>query len=101
MKKFIVLIFFGILACANPKEKTQIVEASCGQCQFGLKNQNGCDLAIKVDGQAYFVDGAHIDDYGDSHDENTGFCNVVRKAEVSGKVEDGRFKSSSFKIVEK
>jgi len=100
MKNIFILVFLGIVACSTPKEKTQIVEASCGQCLFGLDSQNGCDLAVKIDGQTYFVDGAHIDDYGDSHDKNTGFCNVVRKAEVTGKVEDGKFKASSFKIVE-
>lgn len=100
MKKLLILVFLGIVACSNPKEKTQIVEASCGQCKFGLDSQHGCDLAVKIDDKAYFIDGAHIDDYGDSHDENTGFCNVVRKAKVTGKIENGRFKASSFKIVE-
>ncbi|WGH74784.1 DUF6370 family protein [Tenacibaculum tangerinum] len=100
MKKLIFIFFLGILACANPKEKTQLVEASCGQCKFGLDSQNGCDLAVKIDGNAYFVDGAKIDDFGDAHDENIGFCNVVRKAEVTGKIEGNRFKASSFKIVE-
>ncbi|MDP2539918.1 hypothetical protein CSC81_05595 [Tenacibaculum discolor] len=100
MKKLLILVFLGIVACSNPKEKTQIVEASCGQCKFGLDSQHGCDLAVKVDGQAYFIDGAHIDDYGDAHDKNIGFCNVVRKAEVTGKVENGRFKATSFKIIE-
>ena len=100
MKKALILAFIGIIACNSPKEKTQIVEASCGQCQFGLKSQNGCDLAVKIDGKAYFIDGAHIDDYGDAHDKNIGFCNVIRKVEVSGKIERNRFKASSFKIVE-
>ncbi|CAM1371358.1 conserved hypothetical protein [Tenacibaculum sediminilitoris] len=100
MKKLLIIAFIGIAACNTPKEKTQIVEASCGQCQFGLNSQNGCDLAVKIDGQAYFIDGVHIDDFGDAHDEKIGFCNVVRKAEVTGKVEDDRFKATSFKVVE-
>ncbi|WP_299118808.1 DUF6370 family protein [uncultured Tenacibaculum sp.] len=89
-----------LLSCAQPKEKTFVTEASCGQCQFGLKTQRGCDLAIKVDDQAYFVEGAHIDDYGDAHDENIGFCNTIRKVEVTGKLENEKFKVSTFKIVE-
>lgn len=101
MKKLIIFLFFGIVACSNSKEKTQIVEASCGQCKFGLESQKGCDLAVKIDDKAYFVDGAHIDDFGDAHDKNIGFCNVVRKAEVTGSIESGRFKATSFKIVEK
>jgi len=38
-----------------------IVEASCGQCQFGLPGR-GCDLAVRIDGDAYYVDGTGIDD---------------------------------------
>ena len=53
----------------------QVVEAACGQCLFGLTG-DGCDLAIRVDGQAYFVDGTNIDEHGDAHAED-GFlqCN--------------------------
>lgn len=98
MKKIIILFLFGLVACTNPKEKTFVTEASCGQCQFGLKSQNGCDLAIKVDDKPYFVDGAKIDDFGDAHDENIGFCNVIRQVEVKGKLENDRFKATSFKI---
>ena len=35
------------------------------QCQFELTSQKGCDLAVRIDNKAYFVDGAHIDDFGD------------------------------------
>ena len=89
-----------LLSCAQPKKKTFVTEASCGQCLFELKTQRGCDLAIKMDGKAYFVEGAHIDDYGDAHDENIGFCNAIRKVEVTGKLENEKFKVSTFKIVE-
>ena len=100
MNKTLILIFFGIVACSSPKQKEQIVEASCGQCQFGLKSQMGCDLAVKIDDKAYFVEGAHIDDYGDAHDKNIGFCNVVRKAKVVGAIENDIFKVTSFKVIE-
>jgi hypothetical protein len=42
--------------------KPTIVDAACGQCQFGLETQRGCDLAIRIDSVAYFVDGSKIDD---------------------------------------
>ncbi len=101
MKYFIILSSILLfLSCAQQKEKTFITEASCGQCQFELKSQNGCDLAIKVDDKAYFVDGAKIDDFGDAHDKKIGFCNVIRKVEVTGKLENDKFKASSFKLVE-
>lgn len=90
MKKILfVLVLILSIACANPE--TQTVELSCGQCQFGLTSQDGCDLAVRIDDKAYFVDGADIDDFGDAHDEDTGFCEVIRTAEVSGKVIGNRF----------
>ncbi len=79
-------------------KKLYVVEASCGQCQFGLKSQQGCDLAVRIDGKSYFVDGTKIDEHGDAH-ASDGFCEVVRKAEVQGKVVKGRFKSSYFKLL--
>ena len=48
----------------------------------------GCDLAIRIGDKTYFIDGTNIDDFGDAHDKNTGFCNVIRKANVVGKIED-------------
>lgn len=77
--------------------KNQIVEASCGTCQFGLEGKK-CELAVKIDSKAYFVDGTTIKDHGDEHGKN-GFCNAVKKAKVSGSVVDGRFKSTSFALV--
>lgn len=73
------------------------VEAGCGQCLMGLPGE-GCDLAVRIDGTAYFVDGAHIDDHGDAHAAD-GLCNSIRRAHVAGKVVDGRFVANSFHIV--
>ena len=75
----------------------QIVEAACGQCQFGMEAP-GCDLAVRIDGRAYFVDGTGIDDHGNSHADD-GFCNAVREAKVTGHIEDGRFKSKAFALI--
>ncbi|RZM25429.1 MAG: hypothetical protein EOO88_19330 [Pedobacter sp.] len=76
--------------------KNQIVEASCGTCNFGLTGKS-CELAVKIDATSYFVDGTTIKDHGDSHAKD-GFCNAVRKAKVSGSVVNGRFKSRSFVV---
>ena len=99
MKKLsLVLVLFLSFTCKNNTE-TKVVEMSCGQCQLGLTSQKGCDLAVRFDNQAYFVDGADIDDFGDAHDKDTGFCEAIRKAEVSGKIEADRFKVSSVKML--
>jgi hypothetical protein len=85
------------VATADPNKKIQIVEASCGECQFKLPGK-GCDLAVRVDGKAYFVDGTDIDSHGDAH-ANDGFCKAVRKAEVQGEVVNNRFKATYFKLI--
>ena len=54
----------------------------------------------EAEGKAYFVDGFDINDFGDAHDEHTGFCEVIRKGEVVGEVINGRFVASSLKLVD-
>ncbi len=78
-------------------QKMQVVEASCGQCHFAMK-EKGCTLAVRIDGKTYFVDGTYIDSHGNSHDDD-GFCNAIRKAEVKGEVVNNRFKASYFKLL--
>ncbi|TDD78666.1 DUF6370 family protein [Flavobacterium caseinilyticum] len=104
MKKilYLAILFSATLASAQEKKeepKPQIVEASCGQCQFGMEG-HGCELAVRIDGKSYFVDGSSIDSHGDAH-ANDGFCTVIKKAEVVGKVVDNRFKATSFKVLPK
>ena len=100
MKKIIsiLVLFICISLNAQDKPKTQIVEASCGQCQFGMKGKGGCDLAVRIDGKSYFVDGTDIHKHGDAHAED-GFCSTIRKAEVVGEIKDDRFVASSFKLL--
>ncbi len=76
---------------------SQIVEASCGECQFKMEGR-GCDLAVRIDGKPYFVDGAKIDDQGDAHSQH-GMCNAIRKAKVTGEIKQGRFIASAFKLL--
>lgn len=81
----------------DPNKKIQVVETACGECQFKLTGK-GCDLAVRVDGKAYFVDGTDIDSHGDAHAKD-GFCNAVRKAEVQGEIVNDRFKITYFKVL--
>lgn len=101
MKKlfFVFLMLSGItISSQQAKKKTQVVEAACGQCQFDMKGKKGCDLAVRTNGNTYFVEGTHIDDHGDAHSKE-GFCNIIRKAEVTGEVKDGKFVTTSFKLL--
>ena len=81
----------------NKESELQIVEVSCGQCNFGLPGK-GCELAVRIEGEAYFVDGAKIDDHGDAH-ASDGLCTTIRKAHVKGTIVDNRFKSKYFKVI--
>jgi hypothetical protein len=102
MKKiatFILLLSTVILTAQKKKEalKPQIVEASCGQCQFGMQGY-GCELAVRINGKSYFVDGTSIDSHGDAHAKD-GFCEKIKKAEVTGEIVNNRFIATSFKVL--
>jgi hypothetical protein len=58
----------------------------------------GCDLAVRIDGKTYFVDGTDINKHGDAHAAD-GFCSAIRKANVVGEIKDGRFMVSDFKLL--
>ena len=76
----------------------QVVETACGQCQFGMREKAGCDLAVHIDGKHYFVDGTNIDGHGDPHAED-GFCQTIRRASVTGEIIDDQFKAESFTLI--
>lgn len=104
MKKIALLLFLFSVAFVNAQAKkeqpkSQIVEAACGQCQFKMKG-HGCDLAVRIEGKSYFVDGTSVDSHGDAHAAD-GFCTTIRKAEVVGSIVDNRFKATSFKLLPK
>lgn len=109
MKKVFIFVAFSSFASvaigqneptkpvADTTKKLQVVETACGECKFGLKGTS-CDLAVRIDGRAYFVDGTNIDSHGDAHAKD-GFCNSIRKAEVRGEIVDNRFKVTYFKLI--
>jgi hypothetical protein len=95
---FVLAANAQITAKPDTTQKIQIVEAACGECQFHLHGK-GCELAVRINGKAYFVDGTSIDDHGDAHAKD-GFCEAIRKAEVQGKIVNNRFKATYFKLVQ-
>jgi hypothetical protein len=107
MKTFFLLASLALSTSLFSQEKKQstpdknqpiqTVEAACGQCKLGLPGKT-CDLAVRINGKAYFVDGVHIDSLGDAHAKD-GFCNAIRKANVQGEVVKDRFKASYFVLV--
>ena len=110
MKKLVSLLFciqLMLLAGAqgtgakidkpDSTKKIQVVEASCGECQFHMEGK-GCHLAVRIEGKTYFVDGTSLDDHGDAHADD-GFCEAIKKAEVQGEIIDNRYKVSYFKLI--
>ncbi len=95
---FLFIAVLGFHLGFSQEKKKQIVEVACGQCQLKMKQKKGCDLAIRIDGKSYFVEGTKIDDHGDAH-ANDGFCNAIRKAEVIGDVKGDKFVVSYFKLL--
>jgi hypothetical protein len=75
----------------------QVVEVSCGKCKLGLAGKT-CDMAVRIDGKAYYADGANIDAFGDAH-AHDGMCNAIRKAELQGELVGDRFKISYIKLL--
>ena len=74
-----------------------LVLASCGMCNFGMKNKKRCNLAIQINDAAYDVKGTGIDDHGDSHAKE-GFCNAIRVAKVKGEIKKNTLVAESFVV---
>ena len=106
MKKIIFVLLFAAYGITSNAQNTSIpvnnkvVEIACGECKFKMKGKS-CDLAIRIDGKSYFVDGKTVDDFGDAHDEKHGFCNVISQAEVTGEIVNNRFKAKTIKLIPK
>ena len=78
----------------------RLVTAGCATCIFEMTDVTGCKLAVELDGEHFLVKGTGIDDHGDAHAEE-GLCNASRRAVVSGKVKEGVFVSTAFKLLPK
>ena len=96
-----LLLSFLFAGCATTAPLTldtaTVVEAACGECKLGMAGKS-CDLAIRVNGHKYFVDGVKDSAVGDQHAAD-GICSMVRKARVTGAVKNGRFVATSFELL--
>lgn len=100
-------VFALVAGCVSKPAETQareissprIVEAACGQCQFGLPGR-GCNLAVRLEGKSYFVDGVQMDQLGDAHAVD-GLCNAVRQARVTGQIVHGRLVATTCVLLPK
>ena len=69
---------------------------SCGMCNF-MNGDNDCALAIKVGSKVFSVKGVGIDDHGDSHAKD-GYCNVIKKVYVEGRVSGKSFTADKMEF---
>lgn len=104
MKSLLILLFSFLSINSFAQDKTkpgkidiQVVEAGCSICKMGMKGDD-CELAVRIAGKTYLVEGTSIDEHGNAHAAD-GFCNMIRKAEVKGEVVDNKFKASYFRLV--
>ena len=70
--------------------------ASCGMCNFDT-NDRSCGLSVKIGKEIYKVVNVDIDAHVDSHAKD-GFCNVVRIANLKGKVKKNKLYADSFSL---
>ena len=69
---------------------------SCGMCNF-MNGDNDCALAIKVGSKVFSVKGVGIDDHGDSHAKD-GYCNVIKKVYVEGRIRGKSFTANKMEF---
>ena len=106
MKKLFLLSALLVFACKynenipskelkfNPNIELISAKASCGICMFDMDGEK-CELAVDINGDKYYVSGAHIDSFGDAHSEN-GFCNAILDADIQGSIINNKFHLTYF-----
>jgi Family of unknown function (DUF6370) len=109
MRKILLLfsfLFISILMVAqskrtvgkiNDQQPVLEMEAGCGMCMFGVKD-NDCRLTLKKNEKTYYVKGTDIDDHGDAHADD-GFCNATRRARVQGSFSGDTLVVSYFELI--
>ncbi len=84
----------GPAASATKLVSARTVEAGCGSCIYEMPGVEGCQLAVKIDGQPYLVTGTTVDAHG------AGLCSAAKNAKVTGTIEDETFAATKFEILE-
>jgi hypothetical protein len=86
-----------VTAIAEDGTVSGLVQASCGMCNFSMKSQKECNLAIQIGEKSYLVQGTKMSELGDPHAKD-GMCNAVRVANVVGNVKNDIFLADSFEL---
>ena len=101
MKKFLFVLMLGFSMIAfGQKLENKVVEVGCGMCQYDLKTDKGCHMAINYNGKIYHVEGMDKKVFGDAH-ASDGYCMMKKQARVSGQLKGSKFHATRFAYVEK
>jgi len=97
---FLNIGLVAMLGCGDSKQKLdkQIVETSCGMCQFGQIDQKGCHINIRLGQKVLPVVGAPKLTMEEMHAPGS-YCVAIRKARVSGTIDQDRFLASSWDLL--
>jgi hypothetical protein len=74
----------------------QVVEVGCASCMFGLDDRPGCETAIRVNGVVFIATGSAIPD---AEDHESGMCESIRMAKVSGQTVGPNFIATRFALL--
>ena len=95
---FAFLLLFSVSIFAQ-KIQNQTVDAACAMCQFKVKTDKGCAMAVKINGKVFVVEGINKKEFGEMHSDD-GYCKIMKKAVDSGEIKKGKFYATSFKYVD-
>ena len=77
---------------ASKVVETQLAEAGCAMCSYGIEGVQSCQLAVKIGDKAYLATGVEIDAHA------AGLCAGVKPAEMAGKIEGDKFIASRLEL---
>lgn len=96
----VFLLAFSATLFGQTKIENKIVQTGCGMCMFKAKSAKSCSVYVKIDDQFYETVGVDKKVTGTGH-EADGYCEVIKKARISGEIKRGKFYATSFSYIEK
>ncbi len=79
-------------AAVASSSSVRSLEVGCAGCVFHMKGAEGCQLAVKIEGQPYLVSGV------DMPGHESGMCDHSRTADLAGKLEGDHFVATSMAL---
>ena len=96
--KLILTIPLVMLAgCSNDSASSSVAkiteEVGCGMCIYHMDGVSSCATAVKIGDTPYLLS----DNKLDAH--SSGICAAPKRAEVSGKIVEGKYVASTIRLV--